>query len=72
MWAAECYKCQKSKVHRHMRLQPQHMVVPAQRFSHIHVDLVGPMQASEGANYVFMVIDHNTRWFEALPLYDIL
>jgi hypothetical protein len=63
--------CQKGKVHRHVRLRPQHVAVPAQRFSHIHVDLVGPLPASEGATYVFTVIDRNTRWFEVLPLSDI-
>jgi transposase InsO family protein len=71
VWAAECLKCQKGKVHRHVRLRPQHVAVPAQWFSHIHVDLVGPLPASEGATYVFTVIDRNTRWFEALLLDDI-
>jgi transposase InsO family protein len=70
-WAAECLKCQKGKVHRHVRLQPQHVAMPAQRFLHIHVDLVGLLPASEGATYVFTVIDRNSRWFEVLPLNDI-
>jgi hypothetical protein len=53
-----CLKCQRGKVHRHVRLRSQHVAVPAQRFSHIHVDLVGPLPASKGATYVF--IDSNT------------
>jgi transposase InsO family protein len=31
----------------------------------------GPLPASEGATYVFTVIDRNMRWFEALLLSDI-
>jgi hypothetical protein len=41
------------------------------RFLHILVDFVGPLPALQGATYMFMVIDWNTRWFEALPLSDI-
>jgi hypothetical protein len=67
-WAVECLKCQKGKVHHH---QPRHVAVQAQWFSHIHVDLVGPLPASEGTTYLFTVIDRNTRWFEALPHNDI-
>jgi cleavage and polyadenylation specificity factor subunit 1 len=70
-WAAECLNCQKGKVHRHVRLRPHHVAVPGQQFSHLHVDLVGLLPASEGATYVFTVIDRNTRWFEVLPLNDI-
>jgi Integrase zinc binding domain len=66
-WARECLSFQRGKVHRHVRLRPVHVTVPERRFSHIHVDLVGPLPASEGATYVFTVIDRNTRWFEALP-----
>jgi transposase InsO family protein len=54
-----------------MQPWPQHVAVPAQRFSHIHVDLVVPLPASEGTTYMFTVIDRNTRWFEALLLNDI-
>jgi Integrase core domain len=71
VWARECLSCQIGKVHRHVRLRPVHVTVPERRFSHMHVDLVGPLPASEGATYVFTVIDRNRRWFEALPLSDI-
>jgi cleavage and polyadenylation specificity factor subunit 1 len=60
--------CQKGKVHCHVRLWPHHVAVPEQRFSHINVDLVGPLPASEGATNGFTMIDRNTRWFEVLPL----
>jgi hypothetical protein len=71
MWARECLICQKGKVHCRMWLRPQHVTMPTQRFSHIHVDLVGPLPASEGATYVLTVIDKHTRWFQTLPLSDI-
>jgi Integrase zinc binding domain len=66
-WARKCLSCQRGKVHRHVRLQPVHVTVPEQWFSHIHEDLVGPLPVSEGATYVFTV----TRRFEARPLSDI-
>jgi hypothetical protein len=68
-WATECFNCQKGKVHPHVWLRPHQVAEPVQRFS--HVDLVGLLPASEGATYVFTVIDQNTRWFEVLPLSDI-
>ena len=43
--------------------------VPTQRFSHIHVDQVGPLQASsDGHTHIMTIIDHSTRWVEAVPL----
>ncbi len=42
---------------------------PIQRFSHIHIDLVGPLPASrEGFTHLFTVVDRSTRWAEAIPL----
>ena len=40
----------------------QHISVPSRCFSHIHVDLVGPLPASEGFTHLFMVIDRTIRW----------
>jgi Integrase zinc binding domain len=70
-WARECLHCQRGKVHPHVQLWPVHMTVTEGLFSHIHVDLMGPLLASEGATYMLTVIDRNTRGFEVLPLSDI-
>jgi hypothetical protein len=52
-WAKACLGCQRAKVHRHVQVPPQHIPVPSRRFSHIHVDLVGPLPASKGFTYLF-------------------
>jgi hypothetical protein len=66
-----CIQCQKSKVHRHVSLQAAHIPVPVRRFSHIHVDLVGPLPRSSGFSYLFTVVDRTTRWPEAVPLTSV-
>jgi hypothetical protein len=63
-----CLQCQKGKVHRHVSLQASHIPVPVRRFSHIHVDLVGPLPRSSGYSYLFTIVDRTTRWPEAIPL----
>jgi hypothetical protein len=61
--------CQRAKIHRHVQVLPQHIPVPSRRFSHIHVDLVGPLPASRGFTYLFTIIDRTSRWPEAIPLH---
>jgi transposase InsO family protein len=47
----------------------QPIPVPTQRFSHLHVDFVGPLLTSrEGYRYLFTIIDRMSRWLEAIPL----
>jgi hypothetical protein len=60
--------CQRAKVHRHVQVPPQHILVPSRRFSHIHVDMVGPLPASKGFTYLFTIIDRTSRWPEAIPI----
>jgi transposase InsO family protein len=67
-WVKACLGCQRAKVHRHVQVPPQHIPVPSRRFSHIHVDLVGPLPASKGFTYLFTIIDRTSRWPEAIPI----
>jgi hypothetical protein len=47
----------------------QSIEMPAKRFSHVHIDLVGPFPAhSSGYSHLFTVVDRSTRWAEAIPL----
>ena len=46
--------------------------IPKQRFSNVHVDLVGPLPTSRaGHRYLLTAIDRSTRWFEAIPLGEV-
>ena len=71
LWAQSCLDCQRSKIQSHVKSPVQHIPVPGRRFSHIHVDLVGPLPQSNGFSYLFTIIDRTTRWPEAVPLQSI-
>ena len=67
-WARSCVACQRSKVYRHTKSSIKEFPQPHRRFSHIHVDVVGPLPTSNGCRYLFTVIDRSTRWPEELPM----
>ena len=68
-WCRDCLQCQKAKITTNITTPVEPIPVPSQRFSHIHVDLVGPLQASsDGHTHIMTIIDRSTRWVEAIPL----
>jgi len=70
-WTRACTPCQRSKVTRHVQSPIGSFNLSSARFSHVHVDLVGPLPVSSGFRYCLIVIDRFTRCPEAVPLSDI-
>ena len=70
-WVEEYHHCQSSKIQNHTKAPLEHFSVPQKRFSHINIDIVGPLPFSSGFTYLLTIFDRNTRWPEAIPLRGI-
>jgi Integrase zinc binding domain len=68
-WCRECQCCARAKVTRQPASAIQPIAVPTTRFSHIHMDLVGPLPAvADGTSFLLTAMDRSSHWAEALPL----
>jgi transposase InsO family protein len=68
-WCRDCVGCNRAKAGQQHTAKVQPIAIPQRRFSHVHVDLVGPLPvAADGSTYLLTVIDRTTRWLEAVPL----
>ena len=68
LWAKSCLRCQRSKISTHVHSSVPAIPVPTRRFSHVHIDIVGPLPSSQGFNYLLTMIDCTAWWPEVAPL----
>ncbi|GBM42315.1 Pro-Pol polyprotein [Araneus ventricosus] len=66
-----CVKCQRAKVTRHTKSPIGTFAIPDARFSHIHIDFIGPLPPSDGNQFCMTIIDRFTRWPEVIPTPDM-
>ena len=65
-----CHPCQCTKASKMKSPHIGEFPVPQRRFSHIHVDICGPLPPRRGYKYLLVIICRSTRFVEAVPMTD--
>ena len=63
-----CHPCQMAKNTRTVDPGVGRFPVPDQRFSVVHVDVVGPLPDSDGFKYLLTCLDRTSRWLECYKM----
>ncbi len=65
----DCQRCARGKITTMVHTQVQTTQLPVKRFSHVHIDIVGPLPTSPGGcTHLLTTVDRSTKWAEAVPL----
>ena len=68
----ECQNCNRAKITRHNKaLLAAVLPPPTRRFTHIYVDLTGPLVQSHGYSYLMVIADRFSSVIHAIPLVGI-
>lgn len=70
-WSRTCLACQRSKVSRHNSAPLGTFNQPSGRFTHVHVDIIGPLPVCDDFRYCLTAIDRVSRWPEVWPMRSI-
>ena len=63
-----CHTCQLAKQSRTVDPGIGKMEVPDERFTFVHLDVVGPLTESSGKKSLLSVLDRTTKWLECFPM----
>ena len=70
VYCQTCVGCQSTVPSKKKPPSPGLFEVPDDRFSHVHIDIVGPLPESEGFKFLLTTMDRTTRFFSAIPVKD--
>ena len=63
-FAKTCQQCANAKVLQHNTTSLSPVLLPPKRFTHVYVDLKGPLNESCGYRYLMVIVD---RFFRFIP-----
>merc|ERR1712015_140512 len=63
-----CHPCQMAKQSPTINPGVGTMEVTDERFTFIHLDVVGPLPESQGMKYLLSILDRTTNWLECYPM----